>query len=90
MFRVSSGLKLQEHTASIFSVDVIYTMQIWAIHSSETLVIAQWTTRRHNPEDHNPHSHRRENIKSEAVLISHCHDHTDNELLSAGSEPLTT
>jgi hypothetical protein len=31
------------------------------------LVSSYKTTRRHNPEDHNPHLHRRENLKSQIV-----------------------
>jgi hypothetical protein len=36
-----------------------------AISSSETLVTTYKTTRHHNPEDHDPHFHSRENLKSD-------------------------
>jgi hypothetical protein len=39
------------------------TMKMEALRSSETLV-HRISTRRHIPEDGNPHSHRRENLKS--------------------------
>jgi hypothetical protein len=39
-------------------------MSIAAIFSSETSITTYKTTRRHNPEDHNQHFIRSENLKS--------------------------
>jgi hypothetical protein len=44
-----------------------------AICSSETLVSIYKNTRRHDPEHHGQHLHRRENLKSETknIILSH-------------------
>jgi hypothetical protein len=48
-------------SAKVSGVDVLSTLQMEAISSSETL--AYKTTRRHNPQDHNQHFHSRYNLK---------------------------
>jgi hypothetical protein len=46
-------------------------VKVEAIRSSETKVTTYKITRRHNPEDHNRHLHRRENLKSQNVPLSY-------------------
>jgi hypothetical protein len=40
-----------------------------AVRSSETSVAIYKTTRRHNPEDHNRHFYRRENLRSQIMEL---------------------
>jgi hypothetical protein len=62
--------RLEGHFVAIFSYRFIargcFTLKMEAIYSSETSVHTR-TTRLHNPENGILHSHRRENLRSDAI-----------------------
>jgi hypothetical protein len=61
----------RSHFTSIFRVEVISTVKMDVIRSSELLVTSYKTTRRHNPEYHSRHLHRHENLKSQYYCFDH-------------------
>jgi hypothetical protein len=67
-----STLKMESMNSSE-AVVTSYTsnLKIEAILSSEALVTTYKSTWRHNPEDHNRHLHRCENLKSQRKSASH-------------------
>jgi hypothetical protein len=55
----------------VFRIMMLYTVEVEAESSSDSLVTTYKTTGCHNPEDHNLNCHSREDVKS--LILYHCY-----------------